>query len=206
MSRYFAVFLGLFLAVSACRKNGPDMGANPATPSPKADPKPADNKPTDTKPPETRYFAYRSPDGRFAVAFPWRQAAQRTRTQNTPFGQITDTAFEVENWPNSALLAVADFASPQLMNANLEQVVTAGRDAVAQGNRATVAKDARKSERGIIVRDVVFNIPGKNGQGPAYFRYLIHGRRLYTLAILSDGSVISEVEKEAFFNSLKILK
>jgi hypothetical protein len=155
---------------------------------------------------ETRYYQFTGPDGRWSAAFPWKKPGSRTRTQMTPFGRITDTVYEVEQGTGSAMVAVADLAAAPLDRVNPEDVANSGRDAVAATLGATVAKDERKVSGETIVRDVVLDIRGRNGQGPAYFRYVIDGRRLYTLAILSNGLSIPEAEKNRFFNSFKIVR
>ena len=154
---------------------------------------------------DTKYVAFTAPDGRFSVTFPWKEPTQGTRSQKTPFGDVTDTLFEAKDGLSSAGVRVADFTGP-LANANLEQVVNAGVEAIAREIPATVKSDTRTENGGVVTRDVVFDIPGHNGQGPAYFRYVIHGRRLYTLAILSDGLSIPEDVKNRFFDSFKLLK
>jgi hypothetical protein len=154
---------------------------------------------------DTKYFEYTSPDGRFSAKFPWAAPKPRTRTQNTPFGAVTDTLYEVNNNSVSAGVTVADFSAPQLAGADLEQVATAGRDAIAREYGGTVAKDDRKTFGGNVVRDIGIEFPARDARAPAHFRYLIHGRRLYTVAMVAEFG-ISEREKDAFFGSFKILK
>ena len=154
---------------------------------------------------DTKYVEFTAPDGHFKVSFPWKQPTQTTRNQMTPFGRVADTMFEVKDGSSSAGVAVADFAT-QLPNVNVEQVVNTGVEALARELPAAVKSDTRSVNGAVVTRDVVFDVRGGNGQGPAYFRYVIHGRRLYTLAVLSDGLSVPEDIKTRFFDSFKLLK
>jgi len=150
------------------------------------------------------FFEFTSPDGRFQAAFPFRQPSQRPRTQKTPFGMVTDTAFEVDEGKWSVLVAVGDWDTPQLKGVNLEQVADTGRDTIANALRARVASEQRTTNNGIITRHLVFEFLNRPGQGPAYFRYVIHGRRLYTLAILITGGTVADADRDRFFDSFRI--
>ncbi|HJZ60169.1 MAG TPA: hypothetical protein VKE74_34825 [Gemmataceae bacterium] len=165
----------------------------------------AGNSP-DRKAPSTTvpFFEFTSPDGRFQAAFPLRQPTQRPRTQQTPFGTINDTAFEVDEGKWSVLVAVGDWDTPQLKGVNLEQVADTGRDTIAKALRTRVASEQRTTSNGIITRHIVFEFQSRPAQGPAYFRYVIHGRRLYTLAILINGATVADADRDRFFDSFKI--
>ena len=108
--------------------------------------------------------------------------------------------------PGSAAVMVADFSTPPLATVNLELIVNDGRNAIAKATGGTVTTDKRTTSGDLVTRDIVIEIPGRNGQGPLYFRYVIHGRRLYTVAIMSDGFNIPADIKDRFLNSFKVLR
>jgi hypothetical protein len=156
---------------------------------------------------DTRWYSYTSPDGRFTATFPWKLPTPRSRTQGTPFGQVADTILEAEQGSYSAALSFADFTTPPLAGVALDRVIDAGRDAVAKGWSGTVARDERKDYgMGNFVRNVTIEIPSRPNQGPVHFRYLAHGRRLYTLAALADGGTVPAEEVEQFFSSFRIVR
>lgn len=155
---------------------------------------------------DTKYFTV-AVAGQFSVEFPWKNpGTPQQRAQKTPFGMLTEYLYEVTDNASSAALRVADFSAPPLNQVNLEDVVKAGRDAVAQSVNGTVSTDKRTTSGDLVIRDIVIDIRGRNGQGPAYFRYVIHGRRLYTLAIMSDGLAVPPDIKDRFFGSFKVLR
>jgi hypothetical protein len=214
MVRFVALLvLAGSLAGAGCNKRKPATAAADSKDSPPAedDPKPAPtpsgkkNAPPPVEDP-TPFFAYDDPGRWFKASFPWGTPTQGTRTQGTPFGQVTDTTYEVNVGSKSAAVYVSDWSGPQLKGADLEQVATTGAHAVAKGFGGQVAANTRTAFGANATRDVTIAFPGRPGQGPAYFRYLIHGRRLYTLAILIDRGTVSEADRDRFFNSFKILK
>lgn len=212
MVRFVALAALVALAVgTGCKKRDP---ATPAaeTKAPTGGPgeRPpvkGQNPPTKTPAPQrTEFFNFNSPDGTFKASFPWAGPFIRTRTQGTPFGQVTDTCYEVVSGSKSASVYVSDWSGPQQKNANLEEVASTGANAVAQSFGGAVAKNTRTAFGENVIREVTIDFPGRAGQGPAYFRYYIHGRRLYTVAILIDRGTVPDADRDKFFDSFKILK
>lgn len=193
-----------------CKKSRPTERAEDSNPpaadrgDPGAPPPAAPKAPAEERAP---FFPYEAPDGWFKVSFPWGTPGVNTRTQNVaPYGQVTDTVYEVRVGSKSAAVYVADWSAPHLKNADLEQVAAGGSHAVAQAFGGFVGEANRKAYGTNVIRDATILFHGRVNQGPAYFRYLIHGRRMYTLAILVDRGTVPVADRDQFFNSFKILK
>jgi hypothetical protein len=156
---------------------------------------------------DTKYFPIKV-SGQFSAEFPWTKPVERTRTQMLKAGgKFTDTVYETRDESNSTGIAVADFASPHLMNVNLEHVVNESRDAIAVAINGKVTTDKRTLSGELVIRDIIIEMQGRRGQGsPSYVRYVISGRRVYTLTFLCDGEDIPPDVKDQFFNSFKVLR
>lgn len=153
------------------------------------------------------FFPYESPDGLFKVSFPWGQPNVAPRTENSQqFGAVTGTYYQAGMKPNSATVFVGNWDTPQLQKVELEAVVTEMRDLFIRGLNGSVLRDHRQQFGPNTIRDVTIGVPDRAGQGPLYYRYMIHGRRLYRLGIMIDRGTVSEAERDRFFNSFTILK
>lgn len=156
---------------------------------------------------DTVFEDYQAPDGTFAVSFPWYAPPPRTRQERTPFGLITDTAYEVDrnNW--SVLVAIADLNAPQQPKVEPEKLVLAGRDEIAKQLRAKVSHEKKTAlDNGRVMWEFTYSFPERPGQGPVHQRSIIDRGRIYTLMILVNLSTVPRAERERFFNSFRILK
>jgi hypothetical protein len=156
---------------------------------------------------DTQFEDFQSPDGTFAVSFPWYAPRPRTRQDRTPFGPITDTAYEVNhnNW--SILVAVADLNAPNQPKVEPEKLVLAGRDEIAKQLRAKVSDEKKTAlDNGRVMWEFTYSFPERPGQGPVHQRSIIDRGRIYTLMILVNLSTVPRAERERFFNSFRILK
>ncbi|MCS6865125.1 MAG: hypothetical protein RMJ56_12155 [Gemmataceae bacterium] len=156
---------------------------------------------------DTVFKDFQSPDGTFAVSFPWYVPPPRLRQDRTPFGPITDTAYEVNHHNWSVLVAVADLNAPHQPQVEPEKLVLAGRDEIARQLKAKVSQEKKTPlDNGGLMWKFTYSFPQRPGQGPVHHRSIIDRGRIFTLMILVNFSTDPSADRERFFNSFRILK
>jgi hypothetical protein len=124
-------------------------------------------------------------------------------------GPVKDKAYlhELQGEVLNYMAAYADFSPEQLRRASLDEIISDGRDAIAQTYGGKLESERKIELNGHQGREVVIRVSrGGTGSGKFVFRYFAVGSRLYTVGVAGSKATLESEEVQAFFHSFQLLE
>ncbi len=154
-------------------------------------------------------FSYTSPDGNYTAKFPGKPSEQ-PRSTDSPQGKVTGAEVRYVDQAKQQLYLTGHVNLPiapgnKLNDANIQQILTNGRDSMVKTSGATVKNEKQISQNGFPGKEFVMSLP--NGTAVKARIYINpNNKRAYQVIVAAKDGKVDSTEVNTFMDSMVIAK